>query len=112
MDRNPVSLVGAESLEEADLLNDIQAMPDDSIYDEKGRLAQPDEVWNYWRGDGVEKAVLLANILRRKRPGEEFSIRVTPVQVFLTGAGHDVTFQSNKGLNDAHWTIPPYKKED
>ena len=84
------------------------AMPDESIYDEEGRLAQPDEVWNYSRGDGVEKAVLLANILRRKRPGEEFQIRVSPDQVFLEGAGHDVTFQSNKGLNESLWSFPPY----
>jgi hypothetical protein len=112
MDRNPVSVTGTDSLEEADLLDEIQAMPDESIYDEKGRLAQPDEVWNYQRGDGVEKAVLLANILRRKRPGEEFHIRVTPDQVFLSGAGHDVTFHSNKGLNESLWPIPPFRKGD
>lgn len=112
MDRNPVSLMGIDSLNEADLFDEIQALPDESIYDEKGRLAQPDEVWNYRRGDGVEKAVLLANILRRKGPGEEFHIRVSPDQVFLKGAGHDVTFHSNKGLNESLWSIPPFRKED
>jgi len=111
MDRNPVSLIGTDSLEEADLLDEIQTMPDGSIYDEKGRLAQPDEVWNYRCGDGVEKAVLLANILRRKRPGEEFHIRVSPDQISLKGAGHDVTFHSKKGLNEALWPILPFRKE-
>jgi hypothetical protein len=33
----------------------VQAMPSESIYDEAGRLAQPDEVWNFGRGDGAEK---------------------------------------------------------
>ncbi len=41
----------------------VRKLPDESIYDEAGRLAQPDEVWNYGRGDGVEKALLLANVL-------------------------------------------------
>ena len=84
----------------------------ESIYDEKGRLAQPDEVWNYRRGDGVEKAVLFANIMRRRQPGEKFHIQVLPDQVSLKGADHDVTFHSNKGLNEAVWSIPPFSKEN
>jgi len=112
MDRNPVSLMGTDSLEETDLLDEIRAMPDESIYDEKGRLAQPDEVWNYQRGDGVEKTVLLANIMRRKRPGEEFSIQVSPDRVVLKGGGHDINFRSNKGINESLWPIPPFNKRD
>jgi hypothetical protein len=111
MERNPVSLTGTEELKEAALLDKIRAMPDVSIYDEKGRLAQPDEVWNYRHGDGVEKAVLLANILRRRQPGEKFHIQVSPDQVSLKGADHDVTFHSNKGLNKAVWSILPFSKE-
>jgi hypothetical protein len=112
MDRNPVSRMDTDSIEEADILDEVETMPDESIYDEKGRLAQPDEVWNYRRGDGVEKAVLLVNILRRKKPGEEFHIRISPDQAFLTGAGYNVTFRSDKGLNESLWPIPPFKKED
>jgi hypothetical protein len=111
MDRNPVSLIGTDYLEEADLLNEIRTMSDESIYDEKGRLAQPDEVWNYRRGDGVEKAVLLANILRRKRPGEEFQIQISPAHASFKGAGDDVVFHSNKGLKKTVWSILPSKQE-
>ena len=111
MERNPVSLTGTVALNEATLLDEIRAMPDASIYDEKGRLAQPDEVWNYRRGDGVEKMVLIANILRRRNPGEKFHIHVSPDQVSLRGVDQDVTFHSNKGLNEAVWSIPPFNEE-
>ena len=40
-------------------------MPDESIYDGK-RLALPDEVWNFRRGDGIEKALLLADFIIHK----------------------------------------------
>lgn len=110
MERNPVSLTGTEALEETDLLSEIQAMPEESIYDEKGRLAQPDEVWNYGRGDGAEKAVLLANVLRRRRPGEEFHIQVSPDQVSLKGRHHALSFPSRKGLKEAFWPILPFGK--
>ena len=111
MERNPVSLTGTAALSEAALLDEVRTMPDASIYDDKGRLAQPDEVWNYRRGDGVEKAVLLANILRKRNPGEKIHIHVSPNEVFLGGVGQDVTFNSNKGLNEAVWSITPFTEE-
>ncbi len=40
-------------------------MPDQSIYDDQ-RLALPDEVWNFRRGDGIEKALLLADYIIQK----------------------------------------------
>jgi len=43
----------------------VSGLPNDSIYDTQ-RLAQPDEVWNFGRGDGIEKALLLANFLRNE----------------------------------------------
>ena len=36
---------------------------DESIYDGTSRLAQPDEVWNFGTGDGLEKCLLAANVL-------------------------------------------------
>ena len=38
-------------------------MPCESIYDGPARLAQPDEVWNFGRGDGLEKCLVAANAL-------------------------------------------------
>jgi len=47
----------------------VAALPDTSIYDEDTRLAQPDEVWNFGRGDGFEKALLVANVARSRGAG-------------------------------------------
>ena len=38
---------------------------DESIYS-GDRLAQPDEVWNFNTGDGLEKALTLVNIARNR----------------------------------------------
>ena len=45
-------------------LEQISALPDESIYDGTGRCASPDEVWNFKRGDGLEKCLLAANALQ------------------------------------------------
>ena len=44
-------------------LDEIAALPNESIYDGAGRCASPDEVWNFGRGDGFEKCLLAANAL-------------------------------------------------
>jgi hypothetical protein len=48
-------------LPEAEALARIDALVGESIYDGTSRLAQPDEVWNFARGDGLEKCLLAAN---------------------------------------------------
>ena len=65
LQRNPVSksaLGGACSCA-AETVARIAALPNESIYDGPSRLAQPDEVWNFGRGDGLEKCLLAANVL-------------------------------------------------
>ncbi len=69
MERNPVSRSGAASLTEDEVAALVAAWPGESIYDGATRLAQPDEVWNFRRGDGFEKALLVANVLRGKGVG-------------------------------------------
>ncbi|MCL1919876.1 MAG: hypothetical protein FWG50_02175 [Kiritimatiellaeota bacterium] len=64
MERNPVSRAGAEGWDEGELVRQAAAWSGESIYDGPTRLAQPDEVWNFRRGDGLEKALMVANILR------------------------------------------------
>ena len=66
MERNPVCVEGAAGMSEEELLALLGQWPDLSIYDGPVRLAQPDEVWNYKRGDGLEKALALAAILSRR----------------------------------------------
>ncbi|MHC4753322.1 MAG: hypothetical protein ACYTFW_26095 [Planctomycetota bacterium] len=53
-----------------------------SIYDGR-RLAQPDEVANYKTGDGLEKAFVLANIIRHKNPEQSLDITVDANRVIL-----------------------------
>ena len=124
LERSPVSLAACKDLDDHAVAAAIEALPDDSIYDGPGRIAQPDEVWNYGRGDGVEKALLLMNVLRVRHPGREVAIEVTPESAVLrvghwTGShaepgdgGHDgggrdggasYRFPSKKGLARQIW---------
>ena len=55
VERNPVSIDAAKSKSIEEIIDTIDSMVNSSIYD-KNRLALPDEVWNFGRGDGIEKA--------------------------------------------------------
>jgi hypothetical protein len=87
LERCPVSIAGTTSLDDTALIEAVETLADESIYDEPGRLAQPDEVWNYGRGDGVEKALLLANLLRARYPRAALSLEVTPDSAVLCTDG-------------------------
>jgi hypothetical protein len=63
MERNPVSRAALEGASRDEVLARIVALSDESIYDGPSRLAQPDEAWNFGRGDGLEKCLLAANVL-------------------------------------------------
>ena len=103
MQRNPVAIQGASELDEDALIARLRAMPDASIYDGPGRLAQPDEVWNFGRGDGVEKALLLANVLHSRQPDASISIEVSPDQARLKAGSKEVVFSSTKALQSQLW---------
>jgi len=104
--RNPVSAAAAPGLDAAAVADRLRSMPDESIYDEPARLAQPDEVWNYERGDGAEKALTLANVLRRNRRDVDMKISVSPDTAALHVDGDTYGFASGKGLQPAEWPIP------
>ena len=70
LSRNPVCLAGASALNEQALVAHVTTWPDKSIYEGQTRLAQPDEVWNFKRGDGLEKAILIASILHNRNSSE------------------------------------------
>ncbi len=96
VERNPVSvrMVDSRSLEE--VYHWLQQMHSASIYDGK-RLAQPDEVANYGTGDGLEKAFLLANVIRQVNPQQEIQIKVENNDVVVKGDG-EYKFASDKAL--------------
>jgi len=104
-ERNPVSIEGAKDLDDAALAARLTAMPDGSIYDGDGRLAQPDEVWNYGRGDGLEKALLLANILHR-RTAQPFSISIMATEAVLSIGSVMHNFPTAKALPPTVWNYP------
>ena len=66
------------------------------MYD-SARLAQPDEVANYTTADGLEKALLLANVIRQREPDRDIDISVDNADVVLQG-GREYAFVSAKGL--------------
>jgi len=105
LERNPVSIEGAKDLEADALPAKVRSLPDESIYDEPGRLALPDEVWNFGRGDGVEKAVLLANLLGNRSTGEEAVLEVSPSAATLRIGRSAYRFDSRKGLSAASWPL-------
>jgi len=105
LERNPVSIEAAAKLDADSLLKRIEAMPSKSIYDGHGRLAQPDEAWNYGRADGLEKALLVANILHARMPGEQMSIHIKGEKVVLSIGDKDYHFQSKKEIGNQNWKL-------
>lgn len=84
VERSPVSKSALSALPPEAAVERIAALPDESIYDGPGRVAQPDEAWNFGRGDGLEKCFLAANAVG----GDE--IRVEAGRAALLRAGHEI----------------------
>lgn len=98
LERNPVSITAYKDLGENELISILESMPNVSIYDGP-RMAQPDEVCNYQRGDGFEKALCLANILKYKNSARSISINATKDYVEINFDNRTIHWLSNKGLN-------------
>jgi hypothetical protein len=97
IERNPVSFTDLNGKSISEVYYILKAMPDESIYDGK-RLALPDEVWNFMRGDGIEKALLLADFLLSKDNSSTVSIEIENKKVLLSSNGNDFQFTSHKSL--------------
>ncbi|HUV41979.1 MAG TPA: hypothetical protein VMW23_09355 [Sedimentisphaerales bacterium] len=104
LQRSPVSIKKTEQMPLAQVYLWLQQMHNASIYDGK-RLAQPDEVANYRRADGIEKAFTMANVIRAQNPEQQVKITVDNINVILQ-AGQDYRFTSDKQLQK-EITIPP-----
>ena len=105
MKRSPVSIAGSLKLKDDKIQAIIEKMPDKSIYDEDARLAQPDEVWNFGRGDGLEKAVLLANILHQHRPTEKIIIDICSNTAVLQVGKKIIRFHTTKKVTPQKWDL-------
>jgi hypothetical protein len=97
LERNPVSLEGLKGKTAGAVYKMISDMPNDSIYDTQ-RLAQPDEVWNFGRGDGVEKALLFANYLHNEQKSHDLFMIIDKANVTLVSDQVKHVFHSSKNL--------------
>ena len=97
LERSPVSIKGARDRDDDAMLAALRALPEESIYDGP-RAAQPDEVWNYGRGDGFEKALCAANILHERHPEQPVEFEAAGAEVRLRVGGRTERWASVKGL--------------
>ena len=97
IERNPVcfnDLSGKNTIEIYKILNKL---PDESIYD-MNRLALPDEVWNFKRGDGIEKAILMADVVLNTEKSSMVKISINNKKVVLEINGESYNFRSEKKI--------------
>ncbi|HPR72380.1 MAG TPA: hypothetical protein PLX41_01855 [Bacteroidales bacterium] len=98
IERNPVCFDELRSMSVEKVHEIISRLPDESIYD-GARLAQPDEVWNFKRGDGIEKAFLLAGFIAQKEFFQEINITIDKENVILKFDNNEYYFRSLKSFN-------------
>jgi hypothetical protein len=102
--RNPVCVAASVGMDETAVFEKLKSLPDQSIY-EGPRMAQPDEVWNFGRGDGLEKAVCLLDILRNRFPQDTILIKGDRNRVCVTHAMREYSFDTMKNL------VPPQEED-
>jgi hypothetical protein len=97
IERNPVCFTDLQGKSIAEVHTILHGMPDESIY-EGPRLALPDEVWNFRRGDGIEKSLLLADFLINRDKESIVKIEIDHHKVILNFSGKDYHFKSHKNF--------------
>lgn len=94
-ERNPVSLTYFLDKELFEVYQELDSWDDESIY-EGNRLAMPDEVVNFKRGDGIEKVITLVNVARSRKVDYKFQQKNEIIHVLIGGNQFD--FVSYKDL--------------
>lgn len=97
IERNPVGLTELDGKQPEEVYNILKALPDESIYDGQ-RLSLPDEVWNFKRGDGIEKAFLLAGYILYRDSSSQLIIETDENTANVKYKGSDFIFRSSKKL--------------
>ncbi len=98
-ERNPVTPEATRNLGSSDALASLRDLPNESIYDGEGRLAQPDEVWNFQRGDGAERAIAIAHLLRSRNPDLSVTVDIAPSQATVAWGDKTLRLPSAKGIS-------------
>lgn len=100
VERSPVcteALKGA-TLDEA--ARAVEALEETSLY-EGPRGAQPDEVWNFGCGDGLEKAMLLAAVAKARNPASPVTVETDGRQTRVRAARWEWTGGGKAGVAGA-----------
>ncbi|WP_136081741.1 hypothetical protein [Pontiella desulfatans] len=97
LERNPVIIAATKELSDDELVQTMQDLTNESIYDGP-RAAQPDEVWNFQRGDGLERAIALANVWKSRHPEASIEFTAKGSEVTLVWGDRKIRFESAKGL--------------
>ena len=100
LERSPVSLAALKDKSEEEVVAILSAMANESIYDGPSRLAQPDEAWNFGRGDGLEKCLLAANVLG----GDEISVQ-DGIAKLRKGGRTVCAFATCKSPRERYWKV-------
>jgi hypothetical protein len=98
VERNPVCLNDLKNNNIDEIMSIVASLPGNSIYDDK-RLALPDEVWNFRRGDGIEKAILSANVIMNRDAEAEVEIKIGSGKAVLGYNGRRYDFATSKQLS-------------
>jgi hypothetical protein len=110
IERNPVCFAELNKKSVEDVYEILAGMENKSIYDDK-RLSLPDEVWNFRRGDGIEKAILLADYIIQKDNAATITITINYGEVLLSHKNKVFEFSSEKsftksiGISGYNYTI-------
>ncbi len=97
IERNPVCFNDLKGKSITEVYEILMGMPDQSIYDGQ-RLALPDEVWNFKCGDGIEKALLLADFIIQKDNSAVVSIKIDRKNLTLDSHNQEYKFNSFKSF--------------
>jgi hypothetical protein len=96
-ERNPVYFLELNSKPVPEVYELLNNFEDQSIYD-GNRLSLPDEVWNYKRGDGIEKAILLSDFIIKKEGTYPVIITIDNQDVTVESNNQKYRFNSSKKL--------------
>lgn len=100
IERNPVCFNDLNGKTVKEVFNILEDLENTSIYDSQ-RLALPDEVWNFRRGDGIEKAFLLADFIVSKVPSASLAIDISGDTVSLRYNNETFIFRTSKSLRQS-----------
>lgn len=103
--RSPIALEAATAMGFAAFADATAALDNQSIYEEDTRLAQPDEVWNFQRGDGLERVLMLAMAYRELKQERDLAITVDGERATLADSGGNtiISLPSRKQPREKSW---------